>query len=60
MGTAVQMAANRTLGLATIARKVYVPGGVLLAQDEATGEQARVRVLATTKPDVFPANERDA
>ncbi len=60
MGTAVQMAANRTLGLATIARKVYVPGGVLLAQDEATGEQARLRVLATTKPDVFPANERDA
>jgi folate-binding protein YgfZ len=60
MGSAVQMAENHAIGLATIARKVYVPGGVLLAQDEATGEQARLRVLATTKPDVFPANERAA
>ncbi len=60
MGTAVQLAGNRALGLATIARKVYVPGGVLLAQDEATGERARVRVGATTQPDVFPANERVA
>lgn len=60
MGTAVRLAQNRSVGLATIARRVYVPGGVLLAQDEATGEQARVRVLATTKPDVFPASERAA
>ncbi len=60
MGSAVRIDANRTLGLATIARKVYVPGGVLLAQDEATGEQARVRVVTTTLADVFPANERGA
>lgn len=57
MGTAVQIDAKRALGLATIARKVYVPGAVLLAQDEATGAQAHVRVLATTKPDVFPASK---
>ncbi len=60
MGTAVQWAGIHTLGLATIARKVYVPGGVLLAQDEATGAEARLRVVTTTKPDVFPADERVA
>ena len=60
MGSAVRLGGDRAVGLATIQRKVYVPGGLLLAQDEATGAEARVRVLATTKPDVFPANERAA
>lgn len=60
LGPSVIARAGLTLGLATIQRKCFEPGAELLAKDDAdeTGASvARVRIVATTTPDVFAAAE---
>ena len=63
MGSAVDLGDGHVLGLATVQRKTFAAGVELVAEPDAAeatnnqGRPARVRVVATTTPDVFAAPE---
>lgn len=56
MGSMAVVADGNALGLAMVQRKSYAPGAELVATAE-DGSTARIRVLATTEPDVFAGSE---